>query len=138
MDDETKDHLKMLTELAIIEVTAEFSGGGDSGCVEQAEITEALHDLKSYENVMTLQWHADKHNDGVQEPIAKFLNALVEELVMSCDMDWYNNDGGFGSILIRPGENRIFVDMNINETVSENFPIELGEPEEEAAEEVDG
>jgi hypothetical protein len=126
MDEQTSDTLKMLTELAIIEITAEFDGGGDSGQIQAVEITESLHEAKAYDKILVPQWFADKYCNGPAE-VGGYLNEWVENLVMSTDYDWYNNDGGYGEVLIRPGEKRIFVDMNIREVISNNFESELGE-----------
>jgi hypothetical protein len=101
---DTRDALKFLASLGIMKVTIGFDGGGDSGSLGDITfegITEGREMLKPPElGDMT---------------ILDFVSNLADRLLEETQYDWYNNDGGFGTITIVPGDEQrpLHVDMNV-------------------------
>jgi uncharacterized protein DUF6878 len=141
MDDDTKRKaLTLLRRYGIAKVTATFNGGGDSGNVDNIEVdglvTEPEKIPLTADDVEVLGTGGQHNYDAttrmtttVAPTLADFLDHLANELLSDTQMDWYNNDGGYGEITIVPGNDYIFVDMNLNEMTSDHHPLDLSLPE---------
>jgi hypothetical protein len=86
-------------------INISFSGGGDSGDIESVE--------------------ADPKSDVVQAILDEDeVNELFNNiLTQDSGMDWWNNEGGFGTMTINIKERTIDLDMNINVQTSEPHPM---------------
>lgn len=85
-----------LKDAGVTLVTISYDGGGDSGQVEDVEF----------------------EGDGIEDAICKdnFENDLQDLathiLEQHYDYDWYNNDGGYGTIVINLEEEVPTIDIN--------------------------
>ena len=70
-----------LKDLGVAKLVAEYSGGGDSGAID------TVYGEGTEDNFITL----DNFRDRVE-------NFMYEILTNKYDYDWYNNDGGNGTI----------------------------------------
>lgn len=112
---DNREALKFLASLGVAKVTIEFDGGGDSGSL--GEIT--------FEGI-TEKPEALKPPELGGETLEKFANDLADRLLEETQYDWYNNDGGYGTITIVPGaEKPLHVDMNIRFMSSQLYELEL-------------
>lgn len=106
LSDTAKESLKTLFEqlnkLGIAKTVTEFSGSGDSG------------DLNG-----TVYYDAD---DQVLDVEVNDIHDVVHAVLKNYGYDWYNNDGGFGTVTFHPKQGKINVDMNINEQHSTAHP----------------
>lgn len=129
-----EEALSLLVALGVEEVHFSLSGGGDDGTIE----------------LEGLSWK-DRHPDGSPvvpvdlEKIPYFQGNLMDALSDGAaewpDGDWCNNEGGRGSIIIRPfaedEEERLMIDMTYGdeEADDDEFGEDLevdGEDDEEA------
>jgi len=92
-----------MSEVSTIEV--KFSGGGDSGDIEDIA--------------------ADPKSDAVQKILDEDeVNGLFNSILTEdADMDWWNNEGGFGTLTLNIRDKTIDLDMNINISSSESYPM---------------
>jgi hypothetical protein len=83
----------------------EFWGGGDSGSIE--DIQSGCDIL---EKLVTLP-------DGTNETVQRVIEAFAYRFIDASGVDWYNNEGGFGSMELRleeePEPKAIF-DLDVN------------------------
>lgn len=145
-----KQLFALMRASAFTSLTYEFDGSGDSGNLERAVSEyETLHEgnnevtpesvscslILKEPNGETAEIRPDgKHEwvtiwNDVQATNLAQLGYYLAELVLNNDPhDWYNNDGGFGTIVFSTtpeNENHIFVDMNTREVISNAHPDEV-------------
>jgi hypothetical protein len=132
MDDTDKQEmLTILKKRGVSKITATFNGGGDSGQVDDIQCDGLVADPSKFPYPAEVQFNspeeAKKHAE--KRTFADYLDEIVDELLQETNYDWYNNDGGFGEVTIIPGNNYIHVDMNLNETTSQHYPLDLSLPD---------
>ena len=87
----------------VLKVVVEFDGCGDSGSIEGVYIQggeppETAEWLVSESNQVDGKWVTTKHAKAL--PIKKALEEWCYEALSQSDVDWYNNDGGYGAMEI--------------------------------------
>jgi len=90
-----------LRDLGIVSVYAEFSGGGDSGAIDI--INYHLSD-NTFSNDFAIN-HKELHDD-VEKYCYKLLDGGNIE-------DWYNNDGGHGTLSIDTKTGEYAIEVNV-------------------------
>ena len=97
--------LCLIYEITKIEVT--FSGGGDSGSMDDVDISvRGQHTSKEFPmdiwskgdrtfDPVTRDWVVGER-EKVTTTINKFIEDYVDDQATTCDVDWWNNDGGYG------------------------------------------
>lgn len=124
--------LMRLKLLGVSELTVGFSGGGDSGSIEDVTAVSADGsevDLGSQPSMSWVQetstlnrathrW--DKHYVSVDLSLKDILIQMTEQALEEAGLDWYNNDGGQGYLAIdftvSPPDIRLKIGINRMET----------------------
>ena len=125
----------LLLKFGIFKCEIDFDGSGDSGSTQdirfeglneapenitaETVVSTIQHDWTGKDLIAVVKEHAVKGT--LKDVVEEFANGILE----TTGYDWYNNDGGFGTITIIPGEKKINVEMNIRITTSEMTPIEM-------------
>jgi hypothetical protein len=146
---EERDRLMtLLTELGVASVEVSFSGGGDSGAIDQvvffsstprADCPSLFVELKvgdaTFEdapyttqawNDMTRQWEITEGLALV--PLREYVEHLCYEALDRCGLDWYNNDGGQGTFTLKfmdDGAPEITLDVGVNYTSTEDYTFSM-------------
>ena len=137
--------LTQLRTLGVKTVEVAFSGGGDSGDID---------DVNAYDNdnvdinltAHHLDWpeessiHDPDTNAWITEvkTVTKSLDDILKDVTFDAlaasGLDWYNNDGGQGSLLIDFNKSppEISLDVGINFTTTEDHTIDLNEEDDDA------
>ena len=99
-----------LRDLGIVSIYAEFSGGGDSGAIDT--INYHLSDFTISNDFADV--NKELHNDVDDYCYTLLDNGNIE--------DWYNNDGGHGTLSIdtKTGEYSIEVHIEYREYTTHN------------------
>lgn len=125
-----------------------FDGSGDSGSIEEArlldqegkeiDLTNATFDwyeTKSEWDEPNGKW-VRKHVPVPNMPVADILKNICEDALEESGHDWYNNDGGYGSLNIdlttTPPE--IKLNVSIRYTSTEDHEYDLNEEDDEESE----
>ena len=114
--------LVRLADLGVTGIKVNYEGSGDSGAIENVVYTaEKLKENEedAFEDLNDLDvWGTDILNlstldSGLESDIAHF----VEEQLLNDIEDWWNNDGGYGTvcILVPSGKYKIVNDIRITE-----------------------
>lgn len=110
MDAHFYENEKRLQRFALLHgltsITVRFEGSGDSGQIDDITITG--NDFKDDTLIPVLRprkatfckdrgvWVETVITD-MEVPFSEFINDHVYDALEHCGVDWYNNDGGFGS-----------------------------------------
>ena len=113
--------LLQLADLGVTGIKIFYSGSGDSGDIDDVVYTttkEASFDdimnLTSYgENLLNLQTLDDELADRIKD--------FASEKILNNLEDWWNNDGGFGAMLIKIPSGQYEINNIIYVTDTEEF-----------------
>ena len=140
-----RKHL-LLTLLKVMgghKVVVTFGGGGDSGSIENVELFSHDNNPINIEEA-EFEWEEESHAfDVVQKewvttkqdkimPLKDILQKITENALEESGLDWYNNEGGQGSLEIDLSEDppAIILNVGINYTHTEDHMFDLTENEE--------
>lgn len=117
--------LPVLRELGTERVCVSFDGSGDSGSIWDIAFTPQLEgaepvvsirtSTREFDNA-TRSWRriAGDEDKSLQEAISELTYDYLEET----DVDWYNNDGGYGELTIDVTAGTVAIDVNQRYTES--------------------
>ena len=132
-DQYERDMFHLLRCMGITRVTFQFSGGGDQGQIDQVTV-EGIHEslyptLEVPDDFYAVHGAKSDYapayrNSKLSNAIEAFGDWYLE--YDRCGYDWYNNDGGQGTLTLTPSTNSAHLDISINVTTTEEFEEELG------------
>ena len=144
---ETKTMIfNMLKVLGGHTVEVRFQGGGDSGEIEDAYLFDANQNEIKMDGI-TYDWPKVKSHFEVGQqkwistteieptPLSDILRDATETMLEQQGLDWYNNDGGQGSMTIdlstTPPTVTLQVGINYTQTDEHEYDYTDGDDEEE-------
>lgn len=138
-DDQFKKLIELLKSMGVRTISADFSGYGDSGNFDSAMYQIAGDvSLDTVKNAL-MDWTVDVgkydyvSNTWSNELVTRnmrvedIVDLILDRSVDETGMDWYNNGGGQGTVLIDlTGEEPKFeIDMEINRTEIDTFHFDV-------------
>ena len=113
--------LLQLADLGVTGIKIFYSGGGDSGDIDDIVYTTTkeadfinIINLTNYgENLLNLQTLDDELADKIKD--------FANEKILNDLEDWWNNDGGYGVMLIKIPSGQYEISNNIYVTDTEEF-----------------
>jgi hypothetical protein len=113
--------LLQLADLGVTGIKVMYSGGGDSGAIDEIIYTtekvtclEDLDDLDPYsENVLNLRDLGESFYSNIEDFAT---SKLLDEIE-----DWWNNEGGHGTVLITIPSGNYTINNNIYFTETETY-----------------
>lgn len=107
-------------------ITISFDGSGDSGSIESVNIYDAEGKQMQIDLAVTYpkeksSWLDDKWVTETEEkeiPIADALEAYCYDELEKTEIDWYNNDGGFGQMTINL-DDKVEIELEVNTRYTE-------------------
>ena len=97
-------------------IKVEYAGGGDSGSIESTFMYN-----KSIEKIMweenNLEHYEVSHFDYI---LSNELESYTYSILHDIE-DWWNNDGGYGTILIRLKDLKYKINNNVYYTQTDNY-----------------
>lgn len=103
----------------IATVTVSFSGGGDSGSIDDVSAMNAGGDPVDLPEDAQLQF--TRSGELVAQTLKEAIIDLADAVLERCGHDWYNNEGGQGEVILHVEEQRIELQISINYMSSEDF-----------------
>jgi hypothetical protein len=132
--------LATLKVLGVKKIEAAFSGGGDSGDFD-APVAYDHSDRPIDLTTVKLSWlnerstwdehsgFTDNSSDNSDTPVQTILRQMFADIVELTDLDWYNNDGGSGTVTINfavsPPD--VSVEMSTYYTASEDHSFDFSD-----------
>ncbi len=130
---------KLLTQLNLLgakQVFVEFRGGGDEGQIESVYYQDRQDNHLEIPKDM-ISWTQIAYGNKTLEPKDMTLVDVLEDLCYRAldgtGLDWYNNEGGQGSLVIDFTESppRTSLNVGINHMSTEDYDYELDEEDTE-------
>ena len=113
--------LLQLADLGVTGIKIFYSGGGDSGDIDDIIYTttkeasfDDINTLSSYgEDLLNLKTLDDELSDKIRD--------FASEKILNDLEDWWNNDGGYGTMLIKIPSGKYEINNMIYITDTEEF-----------------
>lgn len=113
----------MLVALGITEVAVHFEGSGDNGSIDSIYTTPTValgaHSIliavrDGYKKFVNGEWVSPPLEEK-EVKLETAIRAVVYDWLENTGVDWYNNDGGFGTWIWRAPDTVTF-EVNVRET----------------------
>ena len=129
----------LLTQLNLLgakEVRVEFQGGGDDGQVDGVYMTDnngAEIELPDDMIAWTTLTYGGQEAESKPTKLVDALEDLCSRALDNTGLDWYNNGGGQGQLVIdfRESPPSIKLNVGINQTTTDDYEYDLNDDEEE-------
>lgn len=118
--------LIQLADLGVTGIQIYYEGSGDSGCIDEVlyttdELPENLQD--AFDKIRSLSnWAQDaKYLRSLDSGLSSDIENFAEEKILDSIEDWWNNDGGYGTMCILVPSGKYDIMNNIRITEVETF-----------------
>ena len=121
LDNENRVLLFKLKDLGIAYIQAYYEGSGDSGAIDDilyVDNKKAIEENLDFDELSTDNYISGREC-GIDFEIDKNLDNNIEDLIyglLENVEDWYNNDGGFGTVTINISTGEYFINNNVRYT----------------------
>ena len=114
--------LIQLADLGVTGIQIYYEGSGDSGCIDEVlYTTDKLpeNEQDAFDKIRSLNtWDEEsKHLRSLDSGLSSDIESFAEEKILDSIEDWWNNDGGYGTlcILVPSGTYDIMNNVRITE-----------------------
>jgi hypothetical protein len=115
--------MKVLIQLADQEVTGikvHYAGGGDSGAIDSIVYTDKEN--PEWDDIQTLNsWEKDICLTSINSEAHSQIENFAHQTILDNIEDWWNNEGGYGDLLIKVPSGEYIVYNNIRITEVEEY-----------------
>lgn len=113
--------LLQLADLGVTGIKIFYSGGGDSGDIDDIIYTTTKE--ASFDNIMNLTSYGENllNLQTLDDELADKIKDFASEKILNDLEDWWNNDGGYGTMLIKIPSGKYEINNMIYITDTEEF-----------------
>ena len=113
--------LLKLADLGVTGIKIFYSGGGDSGDIDDIVYTTSKE--AAFNNIMNLPSHGEDvlYLQNLNDELANKIKYFANEKILNELEDWWNNDGGYGVMLIKIPSGQYEINNTIYVTDTEEF-----------------
>ena len=118
--------LIQLADLGVTGIQIYYEGSGDSGCIDQVlyttdKLPEDIQD--AFDKIRCLNtWDEEsKYLRDLHSGLSSDIESFAEEKILGCIEDWWNNEGGYGTMCILVPSGKYDLMNNIRITEIETF-----------------
>ena len=113
--------LLKLADLGVTGIKIFYSGGGDSGDIDDIIYTTTKE--ASFDNIMNLTSYGENllNLQTLDDELADKIKDFASEKILNDLEDWWNNDGGYGTMLIKIPSGKYEINNMIYITDTEEF-----------------
>ena len=118
--------LIQLADLGVTGIQIYYEGSGDSGCIDEVlyttdKLPENLED--AFDKIRSLNtWREDaKYLRNLDSGLSSDIESFAEEKILDGIEDWWNNDGGYGTMCILVPSGKYDVMNNVRITEVETY-----------------
>ena len=109
-EQELTQTLIQLADLGVTGIRINYEGGGDSGCIEDIHYTDK--EGVSIVEVQNLPW-SSKNLKQLNNELAINIENFTTDTILDTIEDWWNNEGGNGTLAILVPSGEYNVENNI-------------------------
>lgn len=117
-EQELMQTLIQLADLGVTGIRIDYEGGGDSGCIEDIMYTDK--EGVSLDEVQNLPW-GSKNLRELSNELAINIENFTTDTILDTIEDWWNNEGGSGTLAILVPSGEYNVENNIRRIDYDEF-----------------
>lgn len=117
-EQELTQTLIQLADLGVTGIRINYEGGGDSGCIEDIMYTDK--EGVSIGEVQNLPWDS-KNLRELNNELANNIENFTTDTILDTIEDWWNNEGGSGTLAILVPSGEYNVENNIRRVDYDEF-----------------
>jgi hypothetical protein len=117
-EQELTQTLIQLADLGVTGIRINYEGGGDSGCIEDIMYTDK--EGVSIGEVQNLPWDS-KNLRELNNELANNIENFTTDTILDTIEDWWNNEGGSGTLAILVPSGEYNVENNIRRIDYDEF-----------------
>lgn len=117
-EQELMQTLIQLADLGVTGIRINYEGGGDSGCIEDIMYTDK--EGVSLDEVQNLPW-GSKDLKELNNELAINIENFTTDTILDTIEDWWNNEGGSGTLAILVPSGEYNVENNIRRIDYDEF-----------------
>ena len=117
-EQELMQTLIQLADLGVTGIRINYEGGGDSGCIEDIMYTDK--EGVSLDEVQNLPWDS-KDLRKLNNELAINLENFTTDTILDDIEDWWNNEGGYGTLSILVPSGEYSIENNIRKIEYDEF-----------------
>ncbi len=117
-EQELMQTLIQLADLGVTGIRINYEGGGDSGCIEDIMYTDK--EGVSLDEVQNLPW-GSKDLKELNNELADNIENFTTDTILDTIEDWWNNEGGSGTLAILVPSGEYNVENNIRRVEYDEF-----------------
>ena len=115
-----------MRELGIKQIDVTFSGEGDSGSINDVLVGTSTQTTTEYGGMAWAEMnqrlencYVKVHPDEPPMKLTQLIERLLDPMTTEQNVDWWNNDGGFGEVrlILNEGDEPPMIELDISERV---------------------
>ena len=110
-----------LADLGVTGIKVKYDGGGDSGAIEWIGVTKKPCETPEDVNDRVGDWETESNLASIDGYLFSQIESFAENKLLDDIEDWWNNEGGFGSLCICVPSGKYIINNHIRVTETEDF-----------------
>jgi len=122
-EEQLMEVLIQLADQGVTGIKVQYDGGGDSGAIENIVYTDK-ENAEFSDIDLVISWDEDKDLEKLNSSAYANIQNFAHETLLDNIEDWWNNEGGYGDILIKVPSGEYLINNNVRIMEIEEFTHE--------------
>jgi hypothetical protein len=122
-EEQLMEVLIQLADQGVTGIKVHYDGGGDSGAIENIVYTDK-ENAEFSDIDLVISWDEDKDLEKLNSSAYANIQNFAHETILDNIEDWWNNEGGYGDILIKVPSGEYIINNNIRIMNTEEYSHE--------------
>jgi len=122
-EEQLMEVLIQLADQGVTGIKVHYDGGGDSGAIEAIVYTDK-ENAEFSDIDLVISWDEDKDLKKLNSSAYANIQNFAHETILDNIEDWWNNEGGYGDILIKVPSGEYIINNNIRIMETEEYSHE--------------
>jgi len=122
-EEQLMEVLIQLADQGVTGIKIHYDGGGDSGAIEAIVYTDK-ENAEFSDIDLVISWDEDEDLEKLNSSAYATIQNFAHETLLDNIEDWWNNEGGYGDILIKVPSGEYIINNNIRIMETEEYSHE--------------
>jgi len=122
-EEQLMEVLIQLADQGVTGIKVHYDGGGDSGAIESIVYTDK-ENAEFSDIDLVISWDEDEDLEKLNSSAYATIQNFAHETLLDNIEDWWNNEGGYGDILIKVPSGEYIINNNIRIMNTEEYSHE--------------
>jgi hypothetical protein len=111
-EEQLMEVLIQLADQGVTGIKVHYDGGGDSGAIESIVYTDK-EDAEFSDIDYVSAWNEDQNLAKLNSSVYSTIENFAHETLLDNIEDWWNNEGGYGDLLIKVPSGEYLINNNV-------------------------